>query len=71
MKDKWHWLRHKWTKWTPYQMNYHDFSSNVRQWRTCQTCGTLQDELVNVNAKLHLEAVLEWQRLPEPMPKSE
>ena len=56
MTDKWHWLRHKWSEWTPYIRNYafHPYKepgksyecAELRQQRKCLTCGSLQDEAI-------------------------
>lgn len=58
--SRWHWLRHDWGKWEPYEHKYNIYldsagkhmvtRTRIRQKRTCTTCGTMQDTVV---AELH------------------
>ena len=56
-ESKWHWIRHNWGKWTPYEQPYGCFSgrtsrinphyrTEIREWRRCKVCGHLQDKKV-------------------------
>lgn len=49
MTDKWHWLRHKWTKWELYVQEYRHLMPDIRQQRRCVLCGFVQDGLVASN----------------------
>lgn len=51
-KDQWHWLRHLWTNWEPYEVRYKKGARDVRQRRYCVMCGFLEDELVAADARL-------------------
>lgn len=54
MKDRWHWLRHKWSNWKLYKAQSGKIldkeiymTAELRQQRYCLTCRTTQDEYVS------------------------